>query len=373
MFAPHAAKYLPLVIASVGCEKATLNEFRFPLSAAARSEFLPAGKYELLWKASFGSPQGPGALDRLGFAAAVNGDTLAVADLGTCSVALYSSVTTGFIKRIGSCGEGSGEFRTITALSFSGADLVVYDDIVASGLILSPAGESRHFAIREPGRRNFNSVVIRGNEFIAAGSYVTRSKSASPPLFYVLVGDLESGAILSRFLQPPAIARSTKTPLLNTIAWCTPPDTSKPIFVAGNQWHPEIAVWVGNLSASPLVASAPSPFGKPRLFVLAGERLPRFKRVRAGCGREAAIVSFEEVIGKGDNARIAFTYVAMEYSGEAHVLPVAAGPEGQVPGHVIAATGNTFFFTDSYGRNGLVNAFELKTTVKRGPNAGLDD
>ncbi|HEX7025138.1 MAG TPA: hypothetical protein VF187_10010, partial [Gemmatimonadales bacterium] len=91
------------------------------------------------------------------------------------------------------------------------------------------------------------------------------------------------------------------------------------------------------------------------------ERLPRFKRVRAGCGRNAAVVSFEEVIGKDDNARIKFTYVAIEYSGAAYLLPEVTAPTSSGAGHVIAASGDTFFFTDSYGRNGLVNAYKLRS------------
>jgi hypothetical protein len=298
---------------------------------------------------------------KVGLAAAVNGDTLAVSDAGTCSIVLFSIRARGFIKRIGSCGEGPDEFRTITALAFSGPRLVIYDHARAGGAIVDANDQFSQYAIREPdmGARAVMGLSVDGEEFTANASFRTLSKASSAR--YVLVGNLRTGIVSSRFVSPPPIARASKTALINTIGWCTARTPGGTVFVAVNQWHPEIGIWARDLESPSASISAPEPFGRPRFYTRYDERLPRFKRVRVGCGRDAAVVSFEEIIGKDDDARIVFTYVAVEYTGAAYVLPPFVGAEPSGHGHIVGATNDTFFVANAFSANGHVDAFRLTT------------
>jgi hypothetical protein len=351
----------------LGCNSPSINDVTFSTEYASQAVFSPDDRYSLEMVASFGSMRGPGALLKVGLAAAVNGDTLAVLDAGTCSVVFFEIATQGLLQRIGSCGEGPSEFGAITAIGFAGSRLVVYDHSLSTRPDSVDQESHRYLRLSDSSLsgRAVMGFAVQDSTFIANVSVRTRGDHTAKE--YLVRGSLNTGRIYARLVSVPMIAKDSPVSLINTIGWCTRPDPKGELLIAVNQWHPEVGIWRGSPASPQVVIAAAGSFGRPRYYVREGENLPRFKRVRAACGQDMAVVSFEEIVGKGNRARVVLSYAVVEYSGNAFLLHPTDDARPSELGHPVAAVGNTFFFASPKSPDSQVRAFRVTRKQREVP------
>jgi hypothetical protein len=345
----------PFLLGASSCPPRRQAAYEFPIlfpSTVTVSEH-PIG---LSYIRSFGSSQGPGAILKPGRIAAINGDTLAVTDRADCSIVLFSIRTTKVLRRFGHCGDGPGEFRGITALSFAGSDLVAFNQARGSAAVLDTSGREKGiFGItgREPVRM-ISSLTFLDTSFLA--KTVVRSPSTDSTQFYILVGDRATGRVRSGFIPAPEIVAHAHG-IMTTIGWCVSKDAAESnVFVAVNQWHPEIGVWKGDLSSPTLRVVRQGRESRPKAMKRRSTFYPRYARVSAACGSHDAIAAFEEVIGgeRSKNPRI-FRHIHVGFDGVAREVTIAA--DAPRIGHALVGHGGFFILSGTGAQEGMMHLF----------------
>jgi hypothetical protein len=147
-----------------------------------------------------------------------------VIDRGVCQLVLIDLKESAFVRRISRCGKGPGEFTFATAIGIRGASILLWDDATRRLLTFSTDGEER--------RRYFlpadvsevdqiawlnDSMAVLSTALFVAGRPLRDSTDQQ-----LLVFNLRSGEVESRFHRITQYASGNPAPITYNVATCTP-------------------------------------------------------------------------------------------------------------------------------------------------------
>lgn len=178
---------------------------------------------------TIGTDVGPISFTQVGVAATSPSGLLAVADNGNCQIVLVNLKNGGFVRRIGRCGDGPGEFRRPAAMSFRGNLLVVYDAQRRELVFLTEDGVEQHRwslarVLGMPGAAT--TVHFLDDTTLVIGRYVfpeglAPNESAQTGRDLLVVADARTGSVRKSFLSVPDLGWKNEFRLLNHTATCT--------------------------------------------------------------------------------------------------------------------------------------------------------
>ncbi|HET8762226.1 MAG TPA: hypothetical protein VFM12_02360 [Gemmatimonadales bacterium] len=167
---------------------------------------------------------------------------IAVVDDAPCQVALLK-LDGRFLRRIGRCGDGPGDFRRVNALAFRADTLLIWDDARMRLIFMGLDGtEYRALALHDSLPFSYGLVSVSSvddSTLVVARVTLPVSQdtaaNASAALFPLV--DARSGAVRSSALQNPPIAMlPTNRDRYEYVATCLQPNHRDPRLAVMGQW-----------------------------------------------------------------------------------------------------------------------------------------
>lgn len=219
-----------------------------------------------------GSDQGPNSFGAIGRGAVSQRGIIAITDIESCEVVFIAEASGAAVGRIGRCGVGPGEFRSLTSLQFVADTLVAWDAFQKQLIfILPPNRELYRIRVQRSGntRNPINEVyVVDDSTLVATYAVFPRfGRDTSSPRMFLGVLDRRSGTTLSESLLPPYVGDANSSPVVNNVASCVHLGSKPPVIVAMNQWSfqavilslPDLGVERSIRSDVPFVRPMPDP------------------------------------------------------------------------------------------------------------------
>jgi len=178
---------------------------------------------------TIGTDVGPISFSQIGVAAASPSGLLAVVDNGACQIVLLNLKTGGFVRRIGRCGDGPGEFRRPGSIAFRGDSLLVYDVMRRDLVFIDDKGsEKRRWSVtRVPGTPGgATAVQFLEDTTLVIARYVfpqgqAPDESAQTIRDLLVVVDARNGVSMRTLLPVPTQGWRNEYRIMNHTAICS--------------------------------------------------------------------------------------------------------------------------------------------------------
>ena len=277
--------------------------------------------------------------------------TLAVFDRDECRVWMIGTKTGEWVTR-GRCGDGPGEFRSVSAMTFSGDTLLLYDEERASIARLGPDGteiDRVTLPLAELGVTRVADLSVGESGSILAGLHLMPNGRTRQ--HHQIASFSSSGDLVESGVSAPLIAQRTPRPIVRYGSMCVGSSgIHGDVVWVLNTWGPQ-ALLVRRRGFS-VVRSVMVPIDWARATehsTRAGHWGPMWPLPEAACGDELALVGYRKQRNTVENAWEVTSAFLLALDYEGHLVDVIGGDQAPDPGSVLfmtpgAALGDRFFF-----------------------------
>lgn len=208
-----------------------------------------ASEFRLEYVQSIGDEGGPLSFSQIGAVAVSENGMMAVLDRHPCQVVLYSLTEEAFVRRIGGCGDGPGEFRRPSAVILVGDTIIIYDPAAGRVQYLTLAGEElRRAEFTDVGHRVADVALLDDSLLVLAltappAQFAPAWMGDDQPLLEVVRRD--GWEPVSDAVQLPLVAVRNQFNLGTFVGLCTAKVEQRSLVAVSNPWAFEGATMEG--------------------------------------------------------------------------------------------------------------------------------